>query len=206
MVTQTTTTHTQNGSIQLSPDKSKRISPESLCHVVLRTTPDNFEDMVEFYLTILGGRVSHRSHRLCFMTYDYEHHRIAIIKDPAATPRRAGAPQVGLHHVAFGFKTLQDLAASYEEKKAAGILPVWSVNHGMSTSMYYEDLDGNQLEFQVDNYDTVPEAVAFMASPEFEENPVGVDFDPEVFVKRVRSGEDDKSIKVRPNIGPRDRR
>ncbi|KAK6950183.1 hypothetical protein Daesc_008509 [Daldinia eschscholtzii] len=199
------TTQTQNGKIQLSPDKSKRISPEALCHIVLRTTPDNFDCMVDFYLTILAGRVSHQSHRLCFMTYDYEHHRIALIKDATAVPRE-GAPQVGLHHVAFGFKTLQDLVTSYEEKKAAGMLPVWSVNHGMSTSMYYEDPDGNQLEFQVDNFDTVPEAVEFMASPAFEENPIGADFDPEVFVERVKSGEDDKSIKARPNIGPRDRR
>ncbi|KAI8964129.1 Glyoxalase/Bleomycin resistance protein/Dihydroxybiphenyl dioxygenase [Daldinia sp. FL1419] len=196
---------TQNGSIQLSPNKPKRISPEALCHIVLRTTPDNFDAMVDFYLTILGGRVTHQSRRLCFLTYDYEHHRIAIMKDPTAVPRK-GAPQVGLHHMAFGFKTLQDLVTSYEEKKAAGILPVWCVNHGMSTSMYYQDLDGNQLEFQVDNFDTVPEAVEFMSSAEFAENPVGVDFDPEIFVKRVRSGEDEKSIKARVNIGPRDRR
>ncbi|KAI1808013.1 Glyoxalase/Bleomycin resistance protein/Dihydroxybiphenyl dioxygenase [Daldinia bambusicola] len=216
MVTQITP-QAQNGNIQLSPDKSKRISPEALCHFVLRTTADNFDRMVDFYLTMLGARVSHQSHRLCFMTYDYEHHRIAIMKDPTAVPRSSsssssssskegGAPQVGLHHVAFGFKTLRDLVTSYEEKKAAGILPVWSVNHGMSTSMYYEDPDGNQLEFQVDNFDTVPEAVAFMASPEFAENPIGANFDPEVFVQRVKSGEDEKSIKARPNIGPRDRR
>ncbi|KAI0115269.1 Glyoxalase/Bleomycin resistance protein/Dihydroxybiphenyl dioxygenase [Daldinia grandis] len=209
MVATQTTPPPQNGNTQLSPDKSQRISPSALCHVVLRTTPANFDGMVDFYLTVLGGRVSHRSPRLCFMTYDYEHHRIAIIQDGGAAPRpkeQGAAPQVGLHHVAFGFATLRDLAVSYEEKKAAGIVPVWAVNHGMSTSMYYADPDGNQLEFQVDNYDTVAEAVAFMASPEFAENPVGVDFDPEVFVGRVRGGEDDRSVKARPNIGPRDRR
>ncbi|KAI1467125.1 Glyoxalase/Bleomycin resistance protein/Dihydroxybiphenyl dioxygenase [Daldinia caldariorum] len=203
------TPQTQNGHVRLSSDKSKLISPEALCHIVLRTTADNFDGMVDFYLTMLGGRVSHQSHRLCFMTYDYEHHRIAIMKDPTAVPRstkEGGAPQVGLHHVAFGFKTLQDLATSYEEKKAAGIMPVWSVNHGVSTSMYYEDPDGNQLEFQVDNFGSALEGVESMASPEFVENPIGVDFDPEVFVQRVKNGEDEKSIKARPNIGLRDRR
>ncbi|KAJ6443741.1 Mss4-like protein [Purpureocillium lavendulum] len=188
------------------PDTSKRVSPEALCHVVLRTTPENFDGMIDFYLMALGGTISHESHRLCFMTYDHEHHRIAMIKDPTACAKPASGLQAGLHHMAFGFPTLQDLVQSYEEKKSAGIMPTWCVNHGISTSMYYDDPDGNGLEFQVDNFDTVPEAIAFMASPAFAENPVGVDFDPEEFVKRVRSGEDERRIKERPNIGPRDRK
>jgi len=188
------------------PETSKRLSPEALCHIVLRTTPDNFDRMIDYYLIVLGGTVSHESHRLCFMTYDHEHHRIAVIKDPNACPRPETGMQAGLHHTAFGFPTLQDLATSYEEKKAAGIVPDWCVNHGISTSMYYQDPDGNGIEFQVDNFDSASEAVAFMESDAFAENPVGVDFDPDEFVRRVRGGEDERLIKARPNIGPRDRR
>jgi len=72
--------------------------------------------------------------------------------------------------------------------------------------MYYQDPDGNGIEFQVDNFDSASEAVAFMESDAFAENPVGVDFDPDEFVRRVRGGEDERLIKARPNIGPRDRR
>ena len=162
--------------------------------------------MIDYYLIVLGGTVSHESHRLCFMTYDHEHHRIAVIKDPNACPRPETGMQAGLHQTAFGFPTLQDLATSYEEKKAAGIVPDWCVNHGISTSMYYQDPDGNGIEFQVDNFDSASEAVAFMESDAFAENPVGVDFDPDEFVRRVRGGEDERLIKARPNIGPRDRR
>jgi hypothetical protein len=42
------------------------------------------------------------------------------------------------------------------------------------------------LEAQIDNFDMVEEAIRFMASREFEENPVGVDFDGEEFVRIVR--------------------
>lgn len=66
--------------------------------------------------------------------------------------------------------------------------------------MYYRDPDGNEVELQVDNFDTADEAIEFMNSPKFEQNPIGVDYDPEVFVKRVRGGEDEKSIKKRLDL------
>jgi len=77
------------------------------------------------------------------------------------------------------------------------------VNHGPTTSIYYKDPDGNKIETQVDNFPTVQEAGAFMVTPQFMENPVGVDFDPEELVARLRSGEDWTSIMKRPEIGPR---
>lgn len=66
--------------------------------------------------------------------------------------------------------------------------------------MYYRDPDGNELELQVDNFETVAEAIEFMNGTEFEENPIGVDYDPEEFVRRVRSGEDEKRIKMRSDL------
>ena len=45
--------------------------------------------------------------------------------------------------------------------------------------------------------------MAFIESASFAENPIGVDFDPEEFVKKVRNGEDDKLLKQRPDIGQR---
>lgn len=176
------------------------LSPSALCHIVLRTTPENLSKMKQFYLTFLGAHITHENNRIAFMTYDHEHHRLAIVGVPGLKPREG---TVGLAHIAFGFDTLSDLATSYEQKKAKGIMPHWSVNHGMSTSMYYTDPDGNDLETQVDNYDTPDEAMEFMTGSKFAENPIGVNYDPEEFVKRVRSGEDDKAIKFRPNIGQR---
>ncbi|KAI0895659.1 Glyoxalase/Bleomycin resistance protein/Dihydroxybiphenyl dioxygenase [Annulohypoxylon nitens] len=178
---------------------SKVISPSSMAHIVLRT--GRFKSMVEFYKSLLGAHVVAETTVMAFLTYDEEHHRIAIRAVPGCGDIvRASA---GLDHIAFTFDSLNDLAAAYLQRKARGILPVWSVNHGPTTSIYYQDPDGNVIETQVDNFDTVEEATEYMMGPELAENPFGVDFDPEDLVKRLKSGEPEADIKKRANIGPR---
>ncbi|KXL47126.1 hypothetical protein M433DRAFT_153011 [Acidomyces richmondensis BFW] len=191
-----------SNSVINSDTAAKLLSPASFCHLVLKTTPDNYHKMIAWYRTFLGAHLTHQNARITFMTYDEEHHRLAILQNPQLTHTSAKT-SVGLAHMAFGFEKLSDLATSYEQKKAHNIFPVWCVNHGMSTSMYYEDPDGNEVEVQVDNFDSKEEGMRFIEGASFAENPVGVDFDPEVFVKRVRSGEDQKAIKKRPDIGKR---
>ncbi|KIW77999.1 hypothetical protein Z517_07832 [Fonsecaea pedrosoi CBS 271.37] len=177
----------------------KVTSPQKLAHVVLRTP--RFREMVDFYKTFLGAEATHENDFISFLTYDDEHHRIAIGAVPGTSDKIKTS--AGLEHIAFSFATLEDLLLAYRQRKAKGILPIWSVNHGPTTSIYYQDPDGNQIETQVDNFDTVEDANAFMASPEFGENPVGVDFDPEDIIKKLQAGHDDRELKKRPNIGPR---
>ena len=69
--------------------------------------------------------------------------------------------------------------------------------------MYYRDPDGNQIETQVDNFDTNDEATAMMKGPYFSENPLGTDFDPEDLVAAVERGDDQNKLKIRKEIGPR---
>lgn len=178
---------------------SKVISPATLAHVVLRT--GSLRRMVEFYTTFLGGSVTHSNDMLSFITYDEEHHRIALIGLPGTAPK---APKsCGLEHIAFTFPDLTSLLLAYRQRKARGIEPVWSVNHGPTTSMYYKDPDGNLLETQVDNFDNVDDATAFMKGAAFGENPIGTDFDPEALIERIKAGEDDKVLKKRIEIGAR---
>jgi hypothetical protein len=80
---------------------------------------------------------------------------------------------------------------------------MWSVNHGPTTSIYYRDPDGNMLETQVDNFDSVDAANEFMKSKYFAENPVGTDVDPEDLIARIKEGESDADLKRRVEIGPR---
>ncbi|KAF8861993.1 Glyoxalase/Bleomycin resistance protein/Dihydroxybiphenyl dioxygenase [Acephala macrosclerotiorum] len=179
---------------------TKVISPIQLAHVVLKTQPSNFKKMVDFYKTFLSANISHENDYISFLRYDDEHHRIAIVAMPDVGPRDPKAS--GLFHIAFTFNSLTDLALAYLQRKAHGIEPYWSVNHGPTTSVYYRDPDGNDLETQVDNM-SMDEANDFMMTPEFAENPIGVDFVPEDLIKRLESGESDESIKKRPKIGPR---
>ncbi|OAP56451.1 hypothetical protein AYL99_09630 [Fonsecaea erecta] len=175
------------------------LSPWKLAHVVLRTS--RFQEMTDFYKKFLGAEVEFENDRACFLRYDDEHHRLGILTLDGMTSDNRTAP--GLEHIAFTFHNLNDLVKVWEQRKALGIEPIWCVNHGGTTSMYYEDPDGNKLESQVDNFDDEAELHKFITSSTFRENPVGTDFDPAELKRRVESGEDDASIKRRIEIGPR---
>ncbi|KAJ4991090.1 glyoxalase/Bleomycin resistance protein/Dioxygenase [Stagonosporopsis vannaccii] len=179
---------------------TKVLSPVKLAHVVLRTA--NLKPKTRYYVDFLGGKITHGNEVLSFISYDEEHHRVALIGIPDTQPKVSTS--CGLEHVAFTFNTLADLAMSYRQRKAKGISPVWSVNHGPTTSIYYRDPDGNMLETQVDNFDNLEEANAFMASKHFAENPIGTDFDPEELIEKLRNGANEKQLKIRHEIGPRE--
>lgn len=190
-------------SASVNPDfdapSTKVLSPASLAHVVLRTS--NLQKMVEFYINFLGGTVTYGNDMISFITYDEEHHRIALLGIPGTSPKNPST--CGLEHIAFSFKTLSDLLLSYRHRKQRGINPVWCVNHGPTSSIYYKDPDGNMLETQVDNFDTVEEATAFMMSDEFAENPIGTDFDAEEMIGKLRAGAEERVLKKRVEIGSR---
>ncbi|KAJ5779252.1 Glyoxalase/Bleomycin resistance protein/Dihydroxybiphenyl dioxygenase [Penicillium paradoxum] len=183
--------------------ETKLISPSCIGHFGLRTTPENFEAMVQWHLNFFGGHITLRNEKAAFIAYDEEHHRLVIVNDKSHRPIDDRRTATGIYHIAFTLRSLSELVESYEQRKALGILPHWPVNHGMSTSMYYFDPDGNEFELQVDNFDTPKAAREFMASEEYAQNPIGVDIDMDEFIARVRSGEDEAAIKKRPVIGPR---
>lgn len=101
----------------------KVLSPSKLAHVVLRT--NNFEKMKKYYCDFLGGYVVHGNEFLAFITYDDEHHRIALLGNPQL--QNNPGTTSGLEHIAFTFDTLQDLCTSYKQRKALGITPGWCV-------------------------------------------------------------------------------
>lgn len=184
--------HSASGTVRVKP-------PAHLAHVLLKTT--KLEEMIDFYVKFTGGKVAFRGKSMAFIAYDEEHHRIAIGAMPGTTLKDPKSS--GLEHIAFTYDNLDDLIESYEQRKKLGMEPIWCVNHGPTTSIYFEDPDGNHLETQVDNFDTAEETTEYMMSEEFAENGVGFDIDPEELASRVRSGEDHKSIKRRIGRGPR---
>ncbi len=101
----------------------KVLSPRALAHVVLRTDAGNFQKMADFYTAFLGGRVTHGNDFLSFITYDEEHHRIALIGMPGTGPKVPTSS--GLEHIAFTFPTVSALLVAYRQRQARGICPVW---------------------------------------------------------------------------------
>ena len=185
--------------VKAAPAAKAAISPARLAHVVLRSS--QFQALVDWYKTVLAAETAFSDGNLAFLAYDEEHHRIAVLNIPGLQRQPDGV--TGVHHMAFTYATLADLIATYERLDKFGIRPVTCMNHGPTTSMYYADPDGNQVELQIDNYDSVEEAGKFFYSPAFALNPIGVDFEPADLAKRFHSGEDEASIKKRPDSGAR---
>lgn len=178
--------------------EAKKIVPIRFAHAVLRT--NKFRQMVDWYKTVLEAKVVFENEMLAFMTYDDEHHRIAIAGLPGIVDRAPHA--AGLDHLAYTYSSLGDLVATYERLKAAGITPVVPINHGLTLSMYYRDPDGNKVELQIDNCETAEQMKNFFKSNDFAKNPIGVSFDPDELARQFHAGVPETELrKYRPEKG-----
>ncbi len=182
--------------------------PRKFAHVVYRTR--RFAEMVEWYEKVFQAKVQYQNELLAFLTYDEEHHRFAFInlaqvnpdeQTPAVDDDGAGQLMPGVDHVAYTYASLGDLLDTYSELKEQGITPYWPVHHGVTVSFYYRDPDGNRLEFQADCFASAEEGNTYMRSDAYASNPIGVAFDPEDFIERLKNGTPVEQLLTRPN-GP----
>ena len=77
------------------------ISPARLAHVVLRSS--RFDDLVAWYTTVLGAKTAFSDGNLAFLSYDEEHHRIAVLNIPGLQRQPDGIDpfEIDLHHLKF---------------------------------------------------------------------------------------------------------
>jgi catechol 2,3-dioxygenase-like lactoylglutathione lyase family enzyme len=172
-------------------------APDSFAHAVLRSA--RFEEMIDWYRKVLCARVAFRNDKLCFLTYDHEHHRVAVI-NVAGLPEQDTATS-RLAHLAYTYDDLGSLLAAYKRLKAEGIVPFRPIHHGPTVSMYYRDPDGTAIELQVDAFKTKEEAQAYFDSEAFRTNPIGVAFDPEALCAAYEAGTPLPDLLRRPD-GP----
>lgn len=179
--------------------------PTKLAHIVYRTR--RFEEMLEWYKTVFDARIQYQNPALAFMTYDDEHHRLLLADMTVLQPggiEKDNNSEIGVDHVAYTYASLNDLFESYARLKVKGISPYWCIHHGITISMYYADPDGNQMEFQVDCFDTSEESNKFF-SEKWDANPVGVEFDAEDWLAKMRAGTPESGFlerKVHEPISP----
>ena len=173
--------------------RSGPMPPTKLAHLVFQT--NRLPAMRDWYCTVLDGRVIYENAHLSFVTYDDEHHRVAFIDlGPLAHGTWRGATPVPGHrparppsrrvHLRLHGRAARQLRAA----RRAGRRPFRSISHGPTTSMYYVDPDGNRVELQIDNFATAEEGQAWMLSPAFHRNPIGVEFDPDDLARRFHAG------------------
>jgi catechol 2,3-dioxygenase-like lactoylglutathione lyase family enzyme len=187
-----------------------QVTPYKLAHLVLRVS--NLERSVAWYSEVLGAHLIGSGGFFAGITYDEEHHRIGLIEvagaaretetfgastlvqDEAERAATAGADTLqfstepGLEHVAFTYDSLEGLLNTYVRLRDKDVKPILTVNHGPTTSFYYNDPDRNRVELQIDNL-PMGTAQEFVDSPEGQANVVGVLIDAEDLLRRYEAGE-----------------
>ena len=147
-------------------------------HFGLRTK--DVDRSIDWYGRAFGAEVRFRNEFAAFMSFDDEHHRFVIWDDGETEDKPPAA--AGVDHIGFMCGDPHELAEEYARLKALGIEPAMSVNHHFTSSLYYRDPDGNEVELSCDNLPTKQAANDFMRSQAMAEAMVppffGAEFDP----------------------------
>jgi catechol 2,3-dioxygenase len=160
----------------------------TLHHVTIKTS--RLAEMVAWYRTVVGAEVQVQNEHAAWMTNDDANHRVAFLAVPGLADDPHKSQHNGMHNRAFEYGSFADLVSSYERLKEHNILSAFSVDRGLTTSMYYRDPEGNYVELQCDNFGDGKKSGHWMRTArDFAANPTGTFFDPEKVLQAFRSGQ-----------------
>jgi catechol-2,3-dioxygenase len=158
-----------------------------LHHVTLKTS--RLSEMIDWYGLVTGSKVNFRNEAAAWTSNDDANHRIAFLAVPGLSDDPDKTRHNGVHHTAFEYDSFADLMASFERLRRAGVTPAFCLDHGLTTSLYYRDPEGNYVELQSDCFGDWAASTEYMRSaPEFAANPIGVFFDPARVYDRWKTG------------------
>ena len=181
-------------------ERSGAMIRPTLHHVNLKTT--RLQEMIDWYGVVVGSEVTHQFPGGAWLTNDGANHRIALLASPKLKDDPEKLAHAGIHHTAFEYDSVDDLLATYERLKAEGVEPHMSLDHGMTTSIYYVDPDGNSVELQSDNFGDWQKSWEWMrTSPEFADDPIGKFFDPQKMLDARKAGASEEELHRRAYAG-----
>lgn len=181
-------------------NQSKGAPRPRLHHVNLKTC--RLDEMIAWYGTVVGMTIQHKFPGGAWLTNDEANHRLAMLTSPKICDDPEKLAHSGMHHFAFEFDSYDDLLRTYVRLSDAGIEPHACVDHGMTTSMYYVDPDGNSVELQSDNFQDWSKSSAYMReSPAFKQDPIGTPYDPRKVVEAWKSGVPANEVRRRTFAG-----
>ena len=185
-------------------NSSNIIPPPSLSEIILKTS--NFDVMKDWYKIALDmepfftrGRPEEvswtKSQQIVFFKLYglYPHAQMFGIFEVDGTEKKVGIDP-GLHHFQLAHSNFEELFNRYECLKKNGIVPIQRWNHGVMTSFYYEDPDGNQPEMTCMNFEREEDFRAYFETEAYKNNISGVSIDPEEYIARYRSGTPQKDL------------
>jgi catechol 2,3-dioxygenase len=172
----------------------------TLHHVNLKTC--RLQEMIDWYGLAVGMVPNHQFEGGAWLSNDAANHRLALLHTPGMEDDPDKIKHAGIHHVAFEYPSLDGLLATYERLKSAGHVPHACLDHGMTTSFYYVDPDGNSVELQADNFGGDWElSSAFLKTSEFEADPIGTQLDPERMLQARAEGASSEELHIRGYAG-----
>ena len=176
-------------------------SPDDFHHIAFKTT--NYKNMINFYKNLFGCEPLYQSDLITFLAYDDEHHRIAIANTSDVLNKlnfiqkivmklkiflNKNIPSIeGLDHISYRINPIEKWFDFYFKAKERGLSPLWTVNHGWISGIYYRDPDNNLVEVFFEHFSTAEEFKENI-SPDFEDEPIGTNMDIEVLYEMFKSG------------------
>jgi catechol 2,3-dioxygenase len=169
-------------------------------HVNLKTI--RLQEMIDWYANVVGMTPNHQFPGGAWLTNDAANHRLALLTVPGLEDDPDKVRHTGIHHTAFEYGSMDDLLDTYERLKAGGIVPHGCLDHGLTTSFYYLDPDGNSVELQCDNFGDWARSSEWMrTAPEFADDPIGKHIDPDGLVAARADGASSDEIHRRAYAG-----
>jgi catechol 2,3-dioxygenase len=165
----------------------------SLHHVTIKTS--RLDEMIAWYALVVGAQVQFKDKVAAWMTNDGANHRLGFLAVPGLEDDAQKTRHTGMHHSAFEYDSFADLMSSFDRLRKAGVEPAFSLDHGITISLYYKDPDGNFVELQNDNFSDWKLSSEWMrTSSDFAHNPIGTFFDPARVYDQFQSGADFKIL------------
>jgi len=134
--------------------------PKRAGHLVLNVR--DVEASTKFYTDVIGFQIAVQKEDATFLTCGTIHHDLALFKAKQSFRLDGG---VGLNHMALQVEDFDMLTEYHHVLEMNDIEIARTIDHGMTSSIYFEDPDGNGIELFCNNQDNPAEGLERMRSP-----------------------------------------
>jgi catechol 2,3-dioxygenase len=148
------------------------VKPKQVGHLVINVT--DVDASTKFYTEILGFDIAVSRPGATFLTCGEIHHDLALFQASDDSPA-VGKGHIGLNHFAVQVEDHESLRDLYHTLLEHDVKVDRTTDHGMTGSVYFEDPDGNGIEFYYDKFATPEEGLAEMRRPGRENKVLAID-------------------------------
>ena len=134
------------------------VQPKRVGHIVLNVR--DVEASTKFYTDVIGFQIALQKEDATFLTCGTIHHDLALFKAKQSFRLDGG---VGLNHMALQVEDFDMLTEYHHVLEQNNINIDRTTDHGMTSSIYFEDPDGNGIELFCNNQDNPAEGLALMS-------------------------------------------